>query len=625
MAIRYNLTHYDDKNNENVVEIYDDGFLGHLPTEIEGYAVLKSGKVEEIASIFKGTGLELNIQANAGRKFDEFFTSNERTFKVVYKRNGDTLFVGWVEPEGYYESFTAETWFIQVNCLDGLSYLENLSYVQPNGLIWSGQQTALEIITNALERTNLDLDVFTNIDVFYTGADENEDILGNIYFNVGRFYKDDGETIMSCEDVLKDLLRIFGASIIQYNGKWLIYKINQLYVSQSPVFWMYDYQGIIKLGQKYTPGLIIRALGSQINNFPLFHCNENQQIGLEKGIGALRIYYEYGFLANLISNPNLVNDGVTLPGWNILYSPVVELNYNTGLEIVPLKILAQNEGGTSINALELNPTFELQEGNAFDVKVVARVNSVFYHYFYINIILDSPGGGLWFINDAFEWEAGTPADDLQLKVNYFWTNVNVTTPPAPFDGDVKIVIVRIKLPFTPVDKTKYDIYFKEFAVTPSEATQNNLKGEVWTFENEDITTSKIAENIEVFNGDASTDFFIGNIYKEDGTTQTATWNRKGGSEDLPILHLLGSDLMRLQQENALLFEGDVKGFVDYFSIVQIDGFDGLFTIMGYNYQAKEDITNLQLKRFFGDPITNLDIGDSPVNDYGNTVKPTIKG
>jgi len=623
MAIRYNLTHYDDKNNENVVEIYDDGFLGHLPTEIEGYAVLKSGKVEEIASIFKGTGLELNIQANAGRKFDEFFTSDERTFKVIYKRNGSTLFIGWIEPEGYYESFTADTWFIQVNCLDGLSYLENLSYVQPSGLIWSGQQTALEIITNALERTNLDLDVFTNIDVFYTGADENEDILGNIYFNVGRFYRDDGETIMSCEDVLKDLLRIFGASIIQYNGRWLIYKINQLYTSQIPAFWMYDYQGTPKLGLIYTPGLILRELGSQINNFPLFHCNTNQQLGLEKGIGSLRIYYEYGFLKELVSNPYLVNDGVTLPGWSIIDNSVVELNYNTTQEIIPLKIIASSAG--DVDALKIDPTFELQESNSFTIDISARVNNVFFHYMYINITLSSIIGGEWFINNNFEWEAGTNPDDLELRIYKTWGVINIETPPAPSDGDIDIVIIRKDAPFVAPVISYYDVYIREFSVRVSEKTKSNLKGEVWTFENEDITTSKIAGNIEVFNGDAVTDFFIGNIYKADGTTQTATWNRKGGSEELPILHLLGCDLMRLQQENALLFEGDVKGFVDYFSIVQIDGFDGLFTIMGYNYQAKEDITNLQLKRFFGDPITNLDIGDSPVNDYGNTVKPTIKG
>jgi len=610
--LRYELTHYDDKNNENVVEIYDQSYLGHLPTEIEGYAVLKSGKVESVSSLFKGTGLELNIQANAGRKFEEFFTSNERTFKVVYKRNGDTLFVGWVEPEGYYESFTAETWFIQVNCLDGLSYLENLSYVQPNGLIWSGRQTGLEIIVNALERTNLELDVFTSIDTFYTGADENEDILGNIYFNADRFYKDDDETIMSCEEVLKDLLQIFGASIIQYNGKWLIYKINQLYVSQSPVFWMYDYQGIIKLGQKYTPGLILRALGSQINNFPLFHCNENQQIGLEKGIGALRIYYKYGLYQEQIKNPYLVNTGGTPEHWELL-KPA---SYSTTGPNFYQPIISSGSGDAVLGTLA---GIDITQGQSVKIFVwaIAPTSSTAMR---MSLVV-SDGSNDYSVNNDLDWIVGGS--------EYFFEDLSVTYPGIPPDAN-KFTYIMPPSPIDGILKFRFNEgtnSYKPYQITIelNAETTNPVQGQVWTFENEDITTSKIAENIEVFNGDAETDFYIGNIYKADADERTSTWIRKGGSEDLPIIELLGQDLMRLQQENALLFEGDVKGFVDYFSIVQIDGFDGLFTIMGYNYQAKEDITNLQLKRFFGDPITNLDIGDSPVNDYGNTVKPTIKG
>ncbi|MDC1081349.1 hypothetical protein OAQ15_04520, partial [Flavobacteriaceae bacterium] len=576
------------------------------------YAILKSGKVESVSSLFKGSGLELNIQADAGRKFDEFFTSDERTYKVVYKRNNDTLFVGWIEPEGYYESFTADTWFIQVNCLDGLSYLENLSYVQPSGLIWSGRQTALEIIINALERTNLDLDVFTNIDVFYTGADENEDILGNIYFNSERFYKDDGETIMSCEEVLKDLLQIFGASIIQYNGRWLIYKINQLYNNQNPVFWMYDYQGTIKLGQKYTPGLILSTIGSQINNFPLFHCNTNQQIGLEKGIGSLRIYYEFGFANQPLKNPYLILTNDIPDNWTVL-KPSSYTIFGTVRKVIIIK------SGSGDRVLETTGGIDVVQGQSLKVEVwfIAPESSATAR---LSLIL-TDGSNDYSIDGDLTWITGSSeywTQELAVTFPGIPPNANKYTyimPPAPVDGLVKFSFNEGDGDYRP-DYCQIDL---------NKETTNPIKGEIWTFENKDIKSSKVADNIEVYNGDALTDFFIGNIYKKDADTRTATWNRKGGSEELPILHLLGSDLMRLQQKNALLFEGDVKGFVDYFSVIQIDGFDGLFTIMGYNYQAKEDITNLQLKRFFGDSITNLDIGDSPVNDYGNTVKPTIKG
>jgi len=286
MAEKYNLTHYDSDGNENIVSIYDDSFGGAV-TNIEGYVSLKSGSIDNVDALFKGTGLQLNLQANTALTFSEFFTSDERTFRVVYTLNGDILFTGWIEAEGYYESFISDIWFIEVNCLDGLSYLKNLSYVQSTGLIWTGRQTGLEIILNALERTELDLDVYTNIDIYYTGLSESLNVLANIGFNSERFYADDGDTIMSCEDVLKDLLQIFGASIIQYRGAWYIHKINQLFTDQTPTFFRYGFDGTVKTA--VTLADITQIIGSQINDFAFFHCNGNQQINLQKAIASLRV------------------------------------------------------------------------------------------------------------------------------------------------------------------------------------------------------------------------------------------------------------------------------------------------------------------------------------------------
>jgi hypothetical protein len=36
---------------------------------------------------------------------------------------------------------------------------------------------------------------------------------------------------MSCEEVLKSILDIFGAVITQIDGEWYIYKANEIYVS----------------------------------------------------------------------------------------------------------------------------------------------------------------------------------------------------------------------------------------------------------------------------------------------------------------------------------------------------------------------------------------------------------
>lgn len=616
MAVKYIIKYNDVEGVEHRCNISNDDFTGDA-TYISGYCDLKAGSVDDVDALFRGRGLELNLQADTSQTFSEFFTSNERTYQVEYKRDGVVRFRGWIEPEGYYESFITTTWFIKVNCLDGLSYLKNLSYVQSNGLIWTGKQSGLEIILNCLERTNLYLDVYTNIDIYYTGLSNSVDVLDNIYFNSERFYKDDAQgdndgTIMSCEEVLKDVLQLFGASIIQWRGVWVIYKINQLFTSQIVNVHRYSWNGTVK-GTATLINSRLVEIGSDINDFEIFHCNSNQSIGLEKATAIMRIYYKYGLLRTVNTNSDLAHNGVDIPGWTINDSSAINLVYGSGnvevldtFNIPPAIALTNTDGIVLSQGQSLAATFIIQ---SFDTPTP---NSSLFRYAISYVPDDDPTETYWQTSSE-GWSDEMEA--LGVWVNtYDYQTINVESSSLLSDGTAYIHIL---------EAYNGSVIMDSIALTLGDKNTDQPEGEAWTFENEDITSSKAKENIEVFNGDNEDEFYIGTIYKNDQNTKTSTWTRKNGSEDLPIIHLLGDDLMRLRQDNQLIFTGDVKGYVDYFSILDIDGFDGLFSIIEYNYDSRQDITSLKLKRFYGDAITNLDV--EKTLDYGNTVKPTIKG
>ncbi len=620
MANNYNLQYYDVNGILHELGIQKVGLIG-TPIEINGYCELKASSVKTADSIYKGLGLEINLQADTTQTFSEFFESDERTYKVTYEIDGVIEFVGWIEPDGYYESFVESVWFINITCVDGLSYLENLSYVQSNGLIWTGRQKALDIIINCLDRLELNLYINTSIQIHYTGLSTGLNVLDNIYINSERYYRDDGETIMSCSDVLKDLLQIFGASIVQRKGEWFIYKINSLFLSRTQTFHHYQPDGTPETQEIVPLGI---EIGSEVNDFPHFHCNENQKIGLRKAGKKLRIYYKYGFLIDLIPNPDLVSDGIGgMPGWTILQPTIVNVD---GVDAT-LEVLADND--TTLDALEINPLVDVQQGDTLKLSIDSRTRNYWFSRQHYTIILEPTGGGTdWHLNLALEWTEGGTPEKIPFDIFDTLTTTEINFPPAPVDGDIKIIIVRQALNLgTPSPIADWDILFYRIALTVSNQNVDGLKGEVWNFENEDIVTSKIRENIEIFNGDSESDIFYGNIYKTDQDTNTSIWcrivNGVSQAEDLPIIHLLGEDLMRLVQGNSRVFEGDFKGYVPYFSIIEIDGLDGYFTFLEYSHDSRNDIVKAKMIRFYGDDIANLDV--ETYLDYGNTVKPTIVG
>jgi hypothetical protein len=77
-----------------------------------------------------------------------------------------------------------------------------------------------------------------------------------------------------------------------------------------------------------------------------------------------------------------------------------------------------------------------------------------------------------------------------------------------------------------------------------------------------------------------------------------------------------------------VFSGDIFGYVDYLSVIEIEGISGVkFMIIEYSYDALNNITKVKLKQVLNDAggINYNDINYAITLDYGNVVQPTITG
>lgn len=621
---KYKLDYLDTEGIQHITHIKESGYSGPDLT-VDGNVILSYVDTEEPSEIIRGSSLTIQLDAGLDvRTYSDLIASDEREYLVEYYRDSVLLFTGWLNSDGFYEDFVETNWVLTLECVDGLGFLEDLSYVDDSGIYFTGNQTQLEIISNCLKRTGIEQNIYTNIDIYYTGLSTSLDALDNVYFNADRFVKDDGDTIMSCKEVLEDVLKPYGACITFFGNsdgsQWLIYKPNQLFAEEVPTFFRYSYLGVA-LSPTTDDIDTSFALGSQLDGFSDYHANANQTIDYSRSIGAFRISYKYGLVKSLIPNIFLQNVSGTIDDWTI--NDYTNLTLNASDLGVDIETIIDGSDVKNMTS---------------DVVSLTAGDLLSYTYKYTVIVNDLAGaspdpgetqykikltdGGstyYWNITDwaAFDVMLTTTIGNVGTVSS---TIVNMTA--LPISGDITVEI-HTSIKDVAATSTS-EIHLTEISLSTQQAgNEEGKKGEFHTFQRETAPSAKI-KNIEKVNvGDNPSDVYYGTIYKTDGTTPTETWFRKGVTEAKPLLELMGVEALSLMANTAQTFNGDVYGYVPYFSVVDINNRTGIFLPIKYVYDTKNNITSLSSKQIYNDTLTDIDY--ELTYDYGNTVKPTIKG
>jgi hypothetical protein len=610
-----NLIYYLIFDNYRV-NIYKENFAG-TASEIYGSFAIKKSSVENILDPIRGTALQLSLEANSSLTFDEFLLNDEFTYKTELLKDGLIIFEGYIKPDGTQQSYVNDEWLINIESSDGLGALKDLSFVQMNGLHFTGKMSFYDVIKACLDRTRLSMDINTSINIEYNGY-TGDNILKDVFVNSERFIKNSNDTIlMDCNEVLTSILNLFSGVITQQDGQWWIYRPNDLVANGYTTF-------INQTTNATFLKNLNKTLGSQIDNFYPHHCDNNQQIEVKGAISAYRLNYQYGFLDGYLINPNLNHtDELVYNGWTVNPSLAEGILLNNPLDLSGVLMAARTSFGLT-EVMESDGVATL-EGTQLTLKVKAQT-TYWQNYFYFKV-KTSDG---YFLNFQNEWQLGE-GGFLPPFVRFscgkdFLESISTATyqllmPPVPNDCDVSVVICRPVIDTTFGYLGTSEITYLQ--VSDETITRDGIVGEFHTVTRTLPPSSITKENQKVFNGDGEL-ILIGSIYKEDETTVTDFWNRIGKEEQLPLLGISAMDDLRIQASPIKVFSGGVFGELPYMSVVTINNVNGLFMPIEYDYDYKTNKSVIKLMQFY-----NLDLADiyyevSP--DYGNsTIKPTIKG
>ncbi|MFA5243714.1 MAG: hypothetical protein WC380_00300 [Pedobacter sp.] len=648
--LRYYFTFYADRDKRNPLVINE--YLCKI-SELDGVDAAEEIEAQESPVIIdynnssdykmqplRGSECTLNLIATENFQLQDLYTENEQKWLVEIYRNASLIWSGFIIPDGCQESFAFTPYTIQVNAVDGLGLIKNLSYVQNDGNFWLGKQSFLEVIYNCLNRLSYpSIVINTCVNIYpdsYTPSDT-LDPLNTTFVDAQRFLKDDEINPMNCQEVMDSILRQWTACIIQSEGEWFIYRPNEAALSDTLVFRSYTdnvYTGTVSKNIKqllggYSQGIIIA---------PYFHILTDQLSMIERAYKNVSMSYKYGvkqnpdeeldnptfigFSRGCVGDPALPCDDVTIPGWTKTGTMYIGTASGGGL-------IFFSDGGTYptlTNYYENNNTVSIDNGKRFkllvdyenpdplfgtDMNFVIKLNDGLDNYYLQT-------GGIWLksIVDLPYTERSQVGTGGTFQI---------VSDIVPITGSfTKSITVRVLAPSGTVNDIIYTnisgFILLELGAVVGEIHTATQTGDF----------SFVPETIDVFCGDSEASIYLGAIYESDETTLTTDWKRRGLSESAlsepfeatkPFLRLAVEELQRMYAGPFVKFEGSIFNYFNPLSLFTIDLVDGRFMPVSLRYDLQANICKAVHTRISNTEIA-MDYTLEP--DYGETTKVTVK-
>jgi len=650
---RYFFTFYADKDIRTAVpsDEYEVKILGLNTTEpseeIQAQenpvTIIYQNSSDNKMEPFRGSECTLNLMATENFQLEDLYTENERFWLVQVYRNASLIWQGFIIPDGCQESFSFTPYTISVNAVDGMGLLKNLSYVQNDGNFWLGKQSFLDVIYNCFNRLGLPvITIKTCVNIYPSSYSPSDtlDPLEETYVDAQRFLLNDEINPMNCQEVLISILREWTSCIIMSEGVYYIYRPNEAALSDTLVFRSYTdnvYTGI----ETKDIAEVLGGFSEGVVFAPYYHVNTDQLKMIERPYKNVSMSYKYGLKQNPdeeLDNPTFAGfsrgcvgdpadpcDDVTIPGWTktgVMYIGTYIsgglIFYTTGATYPDVSNYYQNDNLVPV-------TFNVTVQNYVKF-VIDYTNPAFINGVDMNFVISLTDGSItWYLQADGSW-ADTPTSP---GINYYSIrsqsgttgSETITSNIVPSSGNITF---RILAPSGTVENIVYTgisgKVFLDLGVQVGEIHTATQTGEF----------SYVPDTIDVFNGDSSSSLYLGAIFKNDLTTLTTLWNRRGLSESVlaleyaeskPFLRIAVEELQRMYAQPYVKFEGSIGNYFNPLSLFTINLVEGRFMPVSLSYDLQANVCKAVLTR-----ISNTEIAMNYTlePDYGETTKITIK-
>jgi hypothetical protein len=240
-GLKYTIPFKDVDNNANVVEIYQDGFVGTstelIATDVPAVHKYEREDNEDILSPIMSATLTISFYSTENTDFSNFFSYSDREFYVVHEFDGDVVFKGYLLNDIVGEPFQDPPYPVVLTATDGLAQLKEVALTGPSvdtdlGTLVFEQLNSLglamdfELCNDLYEGLVMD----NTISIFSQDEDENLMVQAGTFDALG----------LNAFEFLAEVCKTFGWVLFQSNDKWIIQRPIARNIS-STVIYLYDF------------------------------------------------------------------------------------------------------------------------------------------------------------------------------------------------------------------------------------------------------------------------------------------------------------------------------------------------------------------------------------------------
>lgn len=428
----------DDKNVPISIQIYKRGFVG------ASTAIKNGGKTPAIISYknndqdkfapIRACEFQLTMVSAPGLDAEQFYTQDEREFKVQVTKGGIIKFIGFITPEEATEEFRGGPYDIVIRATDGIGALKKVAYPLPLGSRTDMQQKLIDIITYCFAKTDLNLNIATICNLYetkmLTGLDD--DPLAQATVNPLRFTEKG--VVLDCYKVLEIVAKQFGAFVVQDNGIWNFVRVNELTYAALRRR-VYLPTGLFLTGEQISNRRIATCKGDDISML-----DEKPMLRIGNAYKRAEVSVDFGQVPLILYNGDFeLWDGFNFTGWT-KYGGIdvtrVENKIVTANGFVFSGDYALEFNKVADNSKYISPATVLVNGkDALSLTFNVGQTPVSVNGFKLRIKLNN-------------YYLTNPAGDN----NYVWVNslVTCTIPIKNPNGNINSYLVDLAIPEAPI-------------------------------------------------------------------------------------------------------------------------------------------------------------------------------
>ena len=240
-GLKYTIPFKDVDNYSNVVEIYQDNFVGSstelIATDVPAVHAYEREDNEDILSPIMSSTLTISFYSTTNTDFSNFFSYSDREFYVVHEFEGNVVFKGYLLNDIVGEPFQDPPYPVVLTATDALAQLKEVALTGPNvdtdlGTLIFQQLNSLGLAMD-FEICN---DLYEGLVMDNTKSIFSQDVDENLLVQAGTF----DALGLNAFEFLAEVCKTFGWVLFQSNDKWIIQRPISRNISTTKIY-LYDF------------------------------------------------------------------------------------------------------------------------------------------------------------------------------------------------------------------------------------------------------------------------------------------------------------------------------------------------------------------------------------------------